>query len=465
MNTALITIWPKNYAKFDTEERDCVLAVGRGAAGIFLEVATSKGGGRHYLRITPDGGMADHDCDGAKVGSPCWHLAAAISIAATLRGENPTIDYERQITVDRVRPDSCSVQDITPILFRRQGDFRYFHVSGRAEAPPLETPPAAAPEPSLVVPPGVLPEISEEDAWLTNYDLPAAVFDKAMLFRERQQRRLSAEQRSMIPRPRYAPVGHELTSAVTALLYGPGGSAWEPILLKGPRGTGKSTLADTLGSILMLPVVRITGGVDVNAEWLLGSRTLDYDAAGKQRVIHEPGLLLQAVQDGDLLVVEEVNMLQPEVTSLLHSLLDWQRILPVPGVGHVRPPEQFRMVACMNLNYAGTRSLNEAFKDRFREIKVPYLPENLMAEIIAKNGIDANIAATMAAIFHALTKRVDNEDITDEALSIRSLIRAGREIEAGFNPKEALLSNLTEGIDDDLTARVVREVIDSRLAS
>jgi hypothetical protein len=87
-----------------------------------------------------------------------------------------------------------------------------------------------------------------------------------------------------------------------------------------------------------------------------------------------------------------------------------------------------------------------------------------MAEIIAQNGVEINIAATMASIFYALVKRVDNEDITDEALSIRSLIRAGREIEAGFNPKDAVLSNLTESIDDDLTAKVVKEVIDSRLA-
>jgi MoxR-like ATPase len=469
MDTARITIRKKDFEKFDNEERDHVLAVGRGAAGILLET-TKTGGGRHYISISLDGTMAQHRCEASKRGAPCWHLAAALAAVATINGALCPFDHE--LTVDRMKPFKCSVQDVTPLIFsRRRGDFEYFRVSGKAPEEPVVATAEIWPEPLeplpeslLEVPPGIIPEMSEDDAWLLNYGLPSIVLQKALFFRDDQKRRLSEKQMALIPKPRYMQVGHELISATTALLYGPSGNAWEPVLLKGPRGTGKSTLADTLGSILMLPVVRITGGVDVNAEWLLGSRTLDYDEAGKQRVVHEPGLLLQAVQDGALLVVEEVNMLLPEVTSLLHSLLDWQRILPVPGVGHVRPPKSFRLAACMNLNYAGTRSLNEAFKDRFREIKVPYLPENVMAEIIAQNGVEINIAATMASIFYALVKRVDNEDITDEALSIRSLIRAGREIEAGFNPKDAVLSNLTESIDDDLTAKVVKEVIDSRLA-
>lgn len=436
-----------NYERY-LEQSHLVKGVGRTSSGaLLIEIQSATRGRRYLVRVSP-GFVIEHVCEAARNGRPCWHLAAAVEAVGAINGNR----YEYPVLVETglAEPEPEEVLDVTQRCLGRPGDFSILNVS--KEAPPEEEP---AP---------VLTDVPEEDAWLAGFGFPEAVFRKVLAFREKQRSRLSPEQVSSIPEANYVPVGQELVRSVAALLYGEDGTQWEPVLLKGPRGTGKSTLADTIGAVLMLPVVRITGGIDVNAEWLLGSRTLAYDEDGKQKVVHEPGLLLQAVQDGALLIVEEVNMLLPEVTSLLHSLLDWQRVLPVPGVGHVKPPESFRLVACMNVNYAGTRQLNEAFKDRFREIKVPYLPEGMLARMISsQTGLKEEIARSMAKIFHTLADRVENGDVLEEALSIRALMRAGREIQDGMPAKDSVLSNLCEGIDDPYTAQVVKEVVDSRM--
>lgn len=437
-----ITVQRGNYDKYAAQSHQ-VMGVGKTLSGaLLLELVGQYRKGSRYL-VKINGRVVEHACRAVEHGTPCWHLAAALDVAAQIKSEELKLPARVSVTLREPQPEP--VRDVTPDIFGRPGDFALLE-----ELLPDEP---AEPE-------------DASSGRLLRYSLPKSILEKVHAFRKKQEETLTEEQRARIPEPKYVPVGMEVVRAVTALLYGDNGSQWEPVLLKGPRGTGKSTLADTLGAILMLPVVRITGGIDVNAEWLLGSRTLAYDEDDKQKVVHEPGLLLQAVQEGALLVVEEVNMLLPEVTSLLHSLLDWQRVLSVPGVGHVKPPESFRLVACMNVNYAGTRQLNEAFKDRFREIKVPYLPEHLLAQIIAeRTGIQEEIAGEMAGIFHLLAGRVDNGDLTEEALSIRSLLRAAREIvEAKIPPKDALVSNLCEGIDDPYTASVVKEVVDSRIA-
>lgn len=305
-----------NYERFVSQTR-LVRGIGQAPSGsLFLEVESATGPQRYLIRVesgrAKEQGKIEHVCEAVKKRVPCWHLAAALEAVASLNRQRQ--EYPARVRVEAREPEPEPVRDVTPEVLGRPGEFRFLEATDD------------------------LPELPSSCRWLARYRLPVPLLRKVLAFREKQERTLPEEARARVPEPRYVPAGSEVARAVAALLYGPGGRDWEPVLLKGPRGSGKSTLADTLGAILSLPVVRITGGIDVDAEWLLGSRTLAYDAEGRQRVVHEPGLLLRAVEEGALLVVEEVNMLLPEVTSLLHSLLDWQRVLPVPGVGYVRPP-------------------------------------------------------------------------------------------------------------------------------
>lgn len=177
-------------------------------------------------------------------------------------------------------------------------------------------------------------------------------------------------------------------------------------------------------------------------------------------------LLLQAVRDGELVVFEEINMVLSEITSLLHPLLDWHRILPVPGVGQVKPHPSFRMLACINPGYAGTRKVNEALKSRFRSVKVPYPSETTVEEIIIREtGVKKEIAKDFSEIYGMIVKRVEKRDILEDAVNTRALIDAATEVvEIKLSPKEAITSNLCDPIEDPHTVSVVEEIIDSKIA-
>lgn len=412
-----------------------------------------------------------HDCKAVESGRPCWHLGALS------RALSDTLPMEVQIERQQVRP-SVIIRDLSEDILEKPGDFEL-----------LELIEEDTPEPDAPV-----VELPGELSWLEHYRIPGRVLKKVLIFRQKQEKTLTDEQKARVPKAKYVPSGNELINAVTALVYGPEGNQWEAPLLIGPKGSGKSTLAETLAAILMLPVNKIFGGIDINAEALLGARTLvpaeDIDiiteaklrtackTAGiepeplvqrlkgaQMKVGFEPGILLQAVERGEMVIVDEINMLIPEVTSLLHGLLDWQKTLSVPGYGVVKAPPSFRLVGCMNYGYSGTKPLNEAFQDRFRSVQVPHLSADKLAELILKEtDCKESTAEKLARLFGALAEGVLNGDLSEKVLSVRALFRIAREeIDGCGTLKSIATSVLTEGLDDKFEAEQVTDIVEAHL--
>ena len=117
-------------------------------------------------------------------------------------------------------------------------------------------------------------DLFEFDDWLKEYNFPDTLLKKIMKFRSKQANKLNSEQLDRVPIPKYIPSGKELIIAIATLLHGANGEKWEAPLLIGPRGSGKSTLAETLAAILLIPVTKIFGGIDIDAEALFGSKTI-----------------------------------------------------------------------------------------------------------------------------------------------------------------------------------------------
>lgn len=467
-----------NVNKYE-ENKHLILGIARHSDKIAVEyISHSRSGQRHTLLAHKDG-IVWHTCPAYENHRPCWHLGMAAALWGWRVPADVTCHPEQKV------PEG-PWQDVTMNYLGRPGDFRLIPINGAVTSEVPEASPAVE-EPTVNLP--------DDDAWLKEYKLPARLLEKVLRFREAQKARLTPDQKQRIPRPRYLPADGELVRAVAALLYGESGGAWEPPLLIGPKGSGKSTLAETLAAILHLPATKIFGGIDVNAEWLIGGKTLEpvegvdpvaeakLKVAARQagidlqdvlpklknatlKVAFEPGLLLKAVQDGEMVVVDEVNMLVPEVTSLLHGLLDWQKVLSVPGVGTVKAHSSFRLVGCMNYGYAGTKELNEAFQDRFRSILVPHLPEELLKDLlIRETGCGEDVAGQLAALFHKLASRVENGDLPERVLSFRALMRAIREVQDGCGGlKEVAMSVLTEGLGDQYARDQVKDIVDAYVA-
>ena len=66
-------------------------------------------------------------------------------------------------------------------------------------------------------------------------------------------------------------------------------------------------------------------------------------------------------------------MARNEALAVLHSLLDYRRMMDIPGYDLLELHPATRFIATMNYGYAGTRELNEALASRFVVLRLPVI--------------------------------------------------------------------------------------------
>ena len=81
-----------------------------------------------------------------------------------------------------------------------------------------------------------------------------------------------------------------------------------------------------------------------------------------------PGPLVEAMREGKVLFINELNRMPESVQNVLLPALD-ERLLQVPHIGEVRAAEGFQVVATQNpVEYVATGHLSEALRDRFEHL-------------------------------------------------------------------------------------------------
>ncbi len=101
-------------------------------------------------------------------------------------------------------------------------------------------------------------------------------------------------------------------------------------------------------------------------------------------------LNLEEAQFMSVLLMEVLGYLmkliwQNDAIVVVHSALDYRRIIDVPGYERVNLHPATRFIGTMNYEYAGTKELNEALVSRFMVIDIPPIEEDKLMMILKMN--------------------------------------------------------------------------------
>jgi len=162
--------------------------------------------------------------------------------------------------------------------------------------------------------------------------------------------------------------------------------ASKPILLEGPPGVSKTTILRTLCDILEVPFYFVEGNEDLTASKLIGY----FDPAMVLQTGYIPenfreGALAQAMRNGGILYIEELNRAPPDALNSLVVALS-ERQIHVPRYGRITAEEDFRIVAAMNpYDDIGVQRISRAILDRFTKLRLDYQSKDEELEIVRVN--------------------------------------------------------------------------------
>jgi|SaaInlStandDraft_6_1057023.scaffolds.fasta_scaffold00276_18 MoxR-like ATPase len=175
----------------------------------------------------------------------------------------------------------------------------------------------------------------------------------------------------------YVDVG--LLALLDDLSYG------DPLILKGPKGSGKTLAAEQWCSQNGVPMVRENCNSGTDESNLIGS----FGMQGED-VVFSLGALPLAIETANdvgacVLVLEEVNTLRPQVQSTIFSVADYRKSVEASFLGRrfeLAADSLLWVLGTMNPGYSGTYQLNEALRSRFDFVEVLYMPEKKERELL-----------------------------------------------------------------------------------
>lgn len=215
------------------------------------------------------------------------------------------------------------------------------------------------------------------------------------------------------------------------LLYGR-----EPLYLFGPTGCGKTSCIKQVVQKLNYPVYEVTGHNRLEFPEMVGHHTVQQGS-----MHYEYGPLAMAMRNGGLLLLNEIDLLDPSTAAGLNSILDgYPLTIPENGGELISPHPMFKFAATANSNggsdhtglYQGVLRQNLAFMDRFVLVEATYLDESIEIDILRSyvgHDIPEDVLMKLIRFANAVRKLFvgdDAEEIDNQievTFSTRTLIR------------------------------------------
>ena len=264
-----------------------------------------------------------------------------------------------------------------------------------------------------------------------------------------------SNQDSPLLAPGFQYYGKEIwEQALGALLAG------ENLLLVGAKATGKNVLAENLAYCFGRGDWNVSFHVNMDAAMMLGS-----DTFRDGQVQFRPGPVYESASQGGFCILDEINMARNEALAALHSMLDFRRILDIPGYGRLKMHPATRFIATMNYGYAGTRELNEALASRFAVIALPPANEHMLANLLEKQygHLSDKIRSSVIALFMDLQLKYQQGEISSKAVDLRGLLGALGIYQQGLGLRSALQMGLVNKVFNEDERQIIQDLLDLRI--
>jgi cobaltochelatase CobS len=247
------------------------------------------------------------------------------------------------------------------------------------------------------------------------------------------------------------------------------------IYIVGPTGCGKSSLVINLAAKSNDKVEIVSMDGETCKDDIIG-KLLITEQNGQAVTSVAYGPALRAYSEGKILLLEEVDMANPDILAAMHRMMELQSGFVTVNIGTaqiVKKHVNFMVIATANtigwgedsFMYAGTKPQNQAFMNRFSlTMKMDYLPADKEAQVVHnKTGIDLNIAKDLVNVAGEVrTARNSAVDRVASVISTRDLLELadameGMGVKAQDGARITFLNRMQESDRD-----IVQKIIDNR---
>ena len=227
-------------------------------------------------------------------------------------------------------------------------------------------------------------------------------------------------------------------------------------MLRGAKGTGKTTLASEFAAAMSRPFFGMDcGAVTEGADWW-GEKEL-----GDGRTWFERAALVDAVETPMcVILLDEINRTHPENLNQLFGLLDHRREAWVPGLRRrvkVAPGVTFFGTLNEGMEYVGTNTLDAAFRDRFSyTVVMGYPPKRLEKKLLVQR---TGVAADVASRLVEFASQVRRDPQLQLPVSFRQLADACLLVKQDVPLTEAVQFTIVNSAPDDVDKKVLLQAL------
>lgn len=163
----------------------------------------------------------------------------------------------------------------------------------------------------------------------------------------------------------------------------------ENLLVRGPKGDGKSLSIIALCAGTQTPLVTVPSSEDVKKKDLIGN--FFFKGSETPFMLGSMATAIDIANECGRCIIafEEINALTPQTQKQLNEFLDFRKSVSIPQAGktyRLRDGAHIWAVGLMNPSlYGGTYDLNEDFRSRWVEVEIGYPTQSQEKVILEAN--------------------------------------------------------------------------------